>query len=149
MTFLAAVLLLAAPAADWTPKPVKRPDGLPQIQLTLTRCLIHEAEQDPMPYSAESAKECERINRATAATRNPRRMRLRAGKYVFRVSNRDVPWVVDFAIRGERDKALPRAAGGKLGAGQAADYTIDLAPGIYVYSSPLGGTSEYALLVER
>lgn len=148
MTLLALVFLLA-PASDWRPTFTKRPDGVPVVSLSVTRCAITEAEVDSLPYTAKSADACARINRATAQTRTQRRMRLPAGRFAFRVRNVDVPWVVDFALRGEHEKGLPNTAGGQMKPGDVLDYVIDLRPGVYVLGSPLGGTPLYSLLVEQ
>ena len=148
MTWLALVVLLA-PLADWRPKPTPRADGVPVVELSVTRCLITEAEIDPLPYTAKDATACARINRATARTRKLRRLRLPAGRYAFRLRNRDVPWPVDFVLRGAQQKGLPSTSGGQMKVGQVLDYVVDLQPGVYVIASPRGGSPEYPLLVER
>ncbi len=146
---LLALVFLLAPPVDWNPTFSKRPDGVLVVTLNVTRCLITDAEVDSLPYTAKSAQACARINRATAKTRTQRRMRLPAGRFAFRVKNTDVPWVVDFALRGEHEKGLPNTGGGKMKAGDVLDYVIDLRPGVYVFGSPLGGTPLYPLLVEQ
>lgn len=148
-----ALLLIAglmAPAAQpWTPKLLKSTAGVPVVQLEITRCMIPAAEVDPLPLAAPDAKRCERLNRASLGARTLRKMRLIEGTYVFRVTNKDVPWRIDFAVKGAHDRSLPKAAGGSLKMGQIAEYTIDLKRGVYVFSSPLGGTIDYPLLVEE
>lgn len=148
MTLLALALLLAPPV-DWRPEPAKRADGATIVALDVTRCLVKQAEVDPLLYTARSAEACARINRATAVSRVKRRLRLAAGRYAFRVKNLDVPWLVDFTLRGAHEKGLPNTSGGQMKPGDVLDYVVDLKPGVYVFASPKGGTPEYALLVER
>lgn len=145
-----AGIAFAAPPTDFTPKLYADPSGATLIELHVSRCLIKEAEVAPMKYTVEGATDCERINRAARPAREPglKRMRLTAGRYVFRVYNDDVPWPVDFAIRGAIDMSLPTTGGGQMKAGQGLQYAIDLAPGAYVYSSPLTKSYDYELLVE-
>jgi hypothetical protein len=145
---LLALAFLLAPPVDWRPQPTQRPDGAIVVPLSVTRCLMKEVEVDPLLYTAKSAAACARINRATEKTRTRRRLRLSAGRYAFRVSNLDVPWLVDFALRGAHEKGLPHTSGGKMKPGDILDYVVDLKPGVYVFASPLGGTPEYRLLVE-
>lgn len=143
----------AAPPVDFQPKLSAKADGTPVVVLTASPCLITEAEKDPIPYGAKDAATCERLKRATLPVREPgfKRMRLKAGKYVFRILNRDVPWPVDFALKGAHDPSLPKTGGqgGGAPAGQGLDYAVELKAGVYVYASPGNGTPEYPLLVEE
>ncbi|MEZ4470888.1 MAG: hypothetical protein R3F60_08820 [bacterium] len=142
---------VAAPTPpDWRPKPVLAPDGATVVELTLKRCLIAEAETDPLPLRGEDTQKCERLNRATLVTREDglKRLRLKPGRYVFRVRNADVPWTLDFAVRGAHDKGLPATSGGAIKLGEVFDFPMTLTAGIYVFGSPLNGTLDYALLVE-
>jgi hypothetical protein len=99
--------------------------------------------------AAPDAKRCERLNRASLSARTLRQMRLVEGTYIFRVTNKDVPWRIDFSLKGAHDRSLPKAAGGQLKTGQIAEYKIVLKRGVYAFSSPLGGTIDYPLLVEE
>lgn len=141
---------LAAPAQDFTPALTPDASGAQIIQLRVGPCLIKDAEVAPMKYTVPDAASCEQLNRAARVAREPglKRMRLTAGKYVFRVYNEGVPWPVDFAIRGARDESLPKTGGGQMKDGQGLAYAIELTPGAYVFSSPLTATFEYELLVE-
>lgn len=154
------LLLMLAPVAAWsaptdfTPKLTKRADGLPMVTLHAKKCLIVEAEKDPVPLGAKDGATCARLTKATIEVRKRgfKRMRLKAGRYVFRIMNADVPWPIDFALRGAHgNKNLPRTGKAAKGApqGQGLDYVIDLVPGVYVYASPMNGTPEYPLLVEQ
>lgn len=142
--------LMAPPEAKpWTPKLLQSPDGIAVVQLGVTRCMIPSAEVDPLPLAAPDAKRCERLNRASLSARTLRQMRLVEGTYIFRVTNKDVPWRIDFSLKGAHDRSLPKAAGGQLKKGQIAEYKIVLKRGVYAFSSPLGGTIDYPLLVEE
>ncbi len=145
---LLALALLLAPPVDWRPQTTQRADGAVIVPLSVTRCLMKEVEVDPLLYTAKSAASCARINRATEKTRIQRRLRLPAGRYAFRVRNLDVPWLVDFALKGAHEKGLPHTSGGQMKPGDILDYVVVLKPGVYVFGSPLGGTPEYRLLVE-
>lgn len=153
MRALTTLLLLGvawATPKDFTPPLKADPSGAQIIVLRLSPCLIKEAETAPMKYSATDAKRCEQLNRAAKVARDPgiKRMRLVAGDYIFRVYNDDVPWPVDFAIKGHMDESLPKTGGGQMKAGQGLAYKITLTPGSYLYSSPLNATYDYHLLVE-
>lgn len=137
-------------AKPWTPKLRMSKTGVPVVRLDVTRCMIRKAEVDPLPLAAPDAARCERLNRASMSARTLRQMRLIEGKYVFRVTNKDVPWTIDFSLKGaNKDRSLPTAEGGNLKTGQIAEYVVDLKRGVYVYGSPKGGTIEYSLLVEE
>ncbi|MDX5359945.1 MAG: hypothetical protein LPL00_01315, partial [Alphaproteobacteria bacterium] len=78
-------------------------------------------------------------------------MTLKPGTYVFRVTNRDVPYGLGFWIRGDGvigRATLPSASGGGLSKGVTKDYEITLTPGDYVYSCPLNPTPDYRIRVE-
>lgn len=158
----ALVLLLALPAHavptgevksnDWRPPLVAQTDGASLIELKLVKCAISQLETELLPLRADKTEDCERLNRATRVTREEglKRLRIKQGKYVFRIRNSDVPWPVDFLIRGALDKSLPVTQGGVLmKTGEIYDYPITLTPGVYVISSPLNGTYLYDLLVEQ
>ena len=77
-------------------------------------------------------------------------MRLKAGRYVFRVANKSVPYDLGFWLRGDgliNRARLPSVSGGGLRTGTTRDYEIDLKPGEYVYSCPLNPTPDYKLVV--
>ncbi len=120
------------------------------IELTQTPCTIIEAEVSPRTFTSNSAEDCKRINRETEGQREFKVLRLKAGKTVFRVSNKDVPYDLGFWVRGKGlgRLTLPSVAGGGLGAGTTKDYEVDLVPGEYFYSCPLNPTPNYPLVVE-
>lgn len=149
MIGLLLVAGLLAPPTPWTPELGKTAKGVPVVRIDLTPCMIPAAEVDPLPLRAKDAARCVRLNRASAAARTLKQMRLVEGTYVFRVTNKSVPWTVDFALKGAHEKGLPKAEGGALKQGQTAEYTIDLKRGVYVFDSPLNATLEYPLLVEE
>ena len=123
------------------------------IELTQTGCQFLESENGVDHDFQTTAKEdCERINARTAEQRlaDSEPMRLKPGKYIFRVTNRDVPYPLGFYLRGAGviDYAtLPRVSGGGLTTGTTRDYVIELKPGSYVYSCPLNPTPDYPLEV--
>lgn len=124
------------------------------IELTQVPCQFLESEggQDRGFKSARSA-DCEAINAQTGKQRvaESKTIELRPGRYVFRVSNRNVPYELGFWMRGESlvERArLPSVSGGGLTAGKTQDYAIELKPGKYVYSCPLNPTPDYRLVVQ-
>ena len=162
MKGLVCLLALTAPALavptggvvsnDWTPAPAQTADGATLIELELVRCAIPKLDKELLPLRADTVEDCERLNRATHVVREPglKRLRLKKGKYVFRVKNSDVAWPVDFQVKGEVDKSLPVTQGGVLlKQGDIVEYPITLTPGVYVIASPLNATYPYALLVEE
>ncbi len=124
------------------------------IDLTQTGCQFLEPEDgQDLGYQPASKADCERINAETAeqrlAAHEP--MHLKAGKYIFRVTNADVPYMLGFYLRGDGliDKTLlPSVSGGGLDEGVTKEYEITLEPGEYVYSCPLNTTPDYPLIVE-
>ena len=81
---------------------------------------------------------------------------LEPGAYVFRVTNKDVPYELGFWLR-EHDYnwANPlhkvtkiSISGGGLKPGTTRDYEVELEPGEYLYSCPLNTTPDYRLVVE-
>ncbi|GAB4349862.1 MAG: hypothetical protein Kow006_11940 [Gammaproteobacteria bacterium] len=124
------------------------------VTLTQTACQFIESEGNvERGFTARSAEECVAINRQTAEKRlaEAAPLRLKAGKTVFRVANRDVPYELGFWLRPARlvDRlTLPDTSGGGLKTGQSRDYVVDLKPGEYLYSCPLNPTPDYRLIVE-
>ena len=75
---------------------------------------------------------------------------LEPGKYIFRVTNQDVPYALGFWLRGKGivgRATLPSVSGGGLGTGITKDYVIELSEGEYLYSCPLNPTPDYRLVV--
>lgn len=124
------------------------------IELTQVPCQFLESEhgKDRGFKSAKSA-DCEAINAGSGGQRlaEAKTLELKPGKYVFRVSNRNVPYDLGFWLRGASlvDRArLPSVSGGGLATGKTLDYEIELKPGSYVYSCPLNPTPDYKLVVK-
>jgi len=100
-----------------------------------------------------SADDCKTINGKTADGRlgTARVLKLKPGKYLFRVTNKNVPYELGFWLRGEGllgRATLPSVSGGGLTTGTTKDYAITLEPGEYLYSCPLNPTPDYRLVVE-
>ena len=123
------------------------------IELTQTACQFLESENGiDKGFKTASKADCEAINDRTGEQRlaAAKTLRLKPGKYTFRVSNKNVPYTLGFYLRGAGvlDYAtLPRVSGGGLTIGTSRDYTIELKPGSYVYSCPLNPTPNYRLEV--
>ncbi len=129
------------------------------ITLTQVACQFLEAENGiDRGYAARSAEDCKRINSRTAADRlaAAKVIRLKPGRYVFRVTNRNVPYELGFWLR-EKDYdwrnplhklSKISVSGGGLGPGKTRDYVVELKPGEYLYSCPLNPTPDYRLVVE-
>ena len=76
---------------------------------------------------------------------------MKPGKYIFRVTNKNVPYPLGFYLRGSglRRFTLPKVSGGGLILGKSIDYEINLKTGEYVYSCPLNPTPDYRLVVKN
>mgnify|MGYP005754370391 FL=1 len=123
------------------------------IELTQTGCQFLEPEGTDHGYATTAKADCEAVNARTGEDRlaASRVMTLKPGTYVFRVTNRDVPYGLGFWIRGDGvigRATLPSASGGGLSKGVTKDYEITLTPGDYVYSCPLNPTPDYRIRVE-
>jgi len=123
------------------------------ISLTQVPCQFLESENEKNHgFKSAKATDCEAVNARTAGARlaASKTLALKPGKYVFRVTNRNVPYELGFWLRGASliDRArLPSTSGGGLSVGKTQDYTIDLKPGDYVFSCPLNPTPDYKLTV--
>ncbi|TQV75884.1 hypothetical protein [Denitrobaculum tricleocarpae] len=123
------------------------------IVLTQTPCQFLETEGVDHGYSAEKRADCMKINDASGAERleKSENLVLKPGKYIFRVSNKNVPYTLGFWLRGDglaNRAMLPSVSGGGLAEGQTADYQITLEEGDYVFSCPLNPTPDYKLRVK-
>ncbi len=122
------------------------------IELTQTGCQFVETESKDHQFQTKKASDCRQINRKTAKERlsNASPMQLKAGKYIFRVTNKNVPYSLGFWLRGKglARATLPSVSGGGLAEGVTKDYVITLKPGNYLYSCPLNPTPDYPLIVE-
>ena len=125
------------------------------IELTQTPCQFLESENG-MDHGYKSTKksDCEAINADTAQARlaASKTIVLEPGEYVFRVTNKNVPYDLGFWLRGDGVVAfatLPSVSGGGLATGKMRDYKINLKPGNYIYSCPLNPTPNYKLVVKQ
>ncbi len=123
------------------------------ITFTQVGCQFLESEGGiDRGFTTLSAKDCERINRATAKQRlaEAKPLILKPGKYIFRVLNKNVPYALGFWLRGAGfgRVTLPSVSGGGLTLGKTQDYAITLKPGEYNYSCPLNPTPDYRLVVK-
>ena len=123
------------------------------IALTQTGCQFLESENG-MNHGFKTTKkaDCEAINSESGTQRlaDSKTINVKPGKYIFRVTNKDVPYMLGFYLRGDgvlNYATLPRVSGGGLTTGKTQDYAIDLKPGSYVYSCPLNPTLDYRLEV--
>ncbi len=123
------------------------------IELTQTGCQFLESENGvDHGYQTTRSEDCVAINDRTGEQRlaAAKTLRLKPGKYTFRVRNKNVPYALGFYLRGAgvlNYATLPRVSGGGLTIGTSRDYTIELKPGSYVYSCPLNPTPDYRLEV--
>jgi len=123
------------------------------IELTQTSCQFIEAENGvDHHYNKLSAHDCEQLNDITSKQRLAKAtaLHMKAGHYVFRVKNRDVPYRLGFWLRGTGLSrfSLPSVSGGDIARGQTQDYAIVLEKGEYRYSCPLNPNPDYILIVE-
>jgi hypothetical protein len=123
------------------------------ITLTQTGCQFVEVETQDHGFATTKAADCEAMNDRTAAARlaAAKTLTLKPGTYVFRVTNKNVPYELGFYLRGSGfgRLTLPKVSGGGLLTGVSKDYVIDLAEGEYVYSCPLNPTPNYRLVVQQ
>ncbi|RDE18231.1 hypothetical protein DV711_18770 [Motiliproteus coralliicola] len=122
------------------------------IELTQVPCQFLESEPTDHGFSANSADDCKDHNKRTGDSRaqQSQPLELKAGKYTFRVTNKNVPYPLGFWLRGEGvigRATLPSVSGGGLATGTTLDYEITLEPGEYLYSCPLNPTPDYKLVV--
>lgn len=129
------------------------------IELTQTPCQFIEVEQGgDQSYESRKKADCEAINAETGAERlaQAQVLRLKPGEYVFRVTNKNVPYPLGFWLRESGyDEAnyikrlgMTSVSGGGLDTGKTKDYRVELEPGEYIYSCPLNPTPNYRLIVE-
>ena len=123
------------------------------IDLTQVACQFIESENGVDHGFATARKDdCEAINARSEDRRldQAKVLELAPGSYVFRVTNRNVPYELGFWLRGAGlDRiTLPSVSGGGLTVGATRDYAIELEPGEYYYSCPLNPTPDYRILVK-
>jgi hypothetical protein len=121
------------------------------ISIAQVGCQFIETEAQNHQYRPKKAEDCQRINAETLSIRQPefKPLELKAGEYIFQVTNRDVPYEVGFYLRGGGVgfATLPKVSGGGLTPGTTQEYRVTLTPGEYVVSCPLNPTPDYPLVV--
>ena len=150
---LAAGLLLCAAPGALAQEPVV-------IDLTQIPCQFVESENGvDHGFASRKRADCEAINAQTGAARlgKAKALELTPGRYVFRVTNKNVPYELGFWLR-EHDYnwknplhklTKTSVSGGGLMMGQTQSYEIELEPGEYLYSCPLNTTPDYRLVVRE
>lgn len=129
------------------------------INLTQVGCQFLESENGvDHEYQPANAEDCKAINAKTGDQRlsEAQVLDLPPGKYIFRVSNKNVPYELGFWLR-EHDYSpgnpihkltKTSVSGGGLVAGTTRDYEVELEAGVnYVYSCPLNPTPNYSIVV--
>ncbi len=122
------------------------------IDLTQAPCQFVESENG-VDHGFQSRKMADReaINAKSGGRRlaGSKILELKPGKYIFRVTNKNVPYELGFWLRGKGlgRLTLPSVSGGGLTPGATNDYVIELKEGDYVYSCPLNPTPDYRLVV--
>lgn len=153
LVILAGLPIAEVALANGTNRTLLAQKRQPQvIKLTQVACQFLESESKDYNFVTKKAADCKTANNKNVAERKKgfKPMRLKAGEYVFRVSNTEVPYELGFYLRGAgiSGAALPRLSGGGLTQGKTLDYKVTLKPGTYVYSCPLNPTPDYPLIVE-
>lgn len=148
-----ASLLAAGLTAAALVAPVQAAEEAQIIELTQTACQFVEIEGKDHGYSSNSKADCSEINSKTGDERLAKSevLKLKPGKYIFRVKNENVPYALGFWVRGDgivNRATLPSVSGGGLTQGTTKDYEITLKAGEYVFSCPLNPTPDYKLVVE-
>lgn len=151
--FFASSLLAAGMMAATFTTQVQAADEVQIIELTQTACQFVEIEGKDHGYTTSSKADCSEINGKTGADRlvQSETLKLKPGKYIFRVKNENVPYALGFWVRGDglvNRATLPSVSGGGLTQGITKDYEITLEAGEYVFSCPLNPTPDYKLVVE-
>ena len=134
-------------------------DDATVVVLTQTGCQFLESEKGvDHRFMPKSAEDCNAINVKTSRDRLAKAgpLTLKPGKYVFRVTNKNVPYALGFWLRSKGyswKNPLHRltkisVSGGGLTLGKTRDYPVTLEAGEeYVYSCPLNPTPDYRIVV--
>ncbi|MBL4721146.1 MAG: hypothetical protein JKY20_08465 [Alphaproteobacteria bacterium] len=123
------------------------------IKFSQIPCQFIESENG-IDHGFQTARksDCEAINAKSGDQRvsAAKVLKLKPGKYIFRVANKNVPYPLGFWLRGQglSRLTLPSVSGGGLVIGATKDYSIELKAGDYVYSCPLNSTPDYRIKVE-
>ncbi len=150
-------LFAAIVALSLTSVPVAAAEGAKVINLTQTGCQFLESETADHKFKTMKAADCVALNAKTGADRLAKApvLKLAPGRYVFRVSNRDVPYELGFWLRSKgydwknplHKVTKTSVSGGGLVKGATKDYEVTLKPGEYEYSCPLNPTPDYRIIV--
>lgn len=128
------------------------------VELTQTGCQFLESENG-LDHAFKTTKkaDCDGINARTGEERLDEAIvfTLKPGDYIFRVTNKNVPYELGFWLRDIGCNLLNplhkltkiSVSGGGLMMGGTQDYTVTLKPGEYLYSCPLNTTPDYRLIV--
>ncbi len=127
------------------------------ITLTQTGCQFLEPEGTDHGYAPKSADDCKAINAKSGSDRlaKSNTITLKPGDYVFRVTNKNVPYQLGFWFRSKdynwknpvHKLTKVSVSGGGLNTGKSKDYKVSLKPGEYVFSCPLNPTPNYRVVV--
>jgi len=129
------------------------------VMLTQIGCQFLEFEMGvDHKFKPKSANDCKAINTKTGTDRLAKAgpLKLKPGKYVFRVTNKNVPYTLGFWIRSKgyswknplHKLTKTSISGGGLTLGKTRDYEVTLKAGEeYVYSCPLNPTPDYPIVV--
>jgi len=148
------LLLTAGGCGDRQSRSVQsdQPSDAQVITLTQTGCQFLEPENQDYQFKTTRADDCQQINATTSGDRQQhvQPLQLKPGEYIFRVTNRDVPYELGFYLRGEglSQATLPKISGGGITPGETQEYRITLKPGNYDFSCPLNPTPDYPLVVQ-
>ena len=124
------------------------------IELTQTGCQFLEPEGTDHAYKTMSKADCVAINKESGEGRlaQVEPLVLKPGKYIFRVTNKNVPYDLGYYLRAASTVQIPfkpKVSGGGLVMGATKDYEIELTEGEYVYSCPLNPTPDYPIVVRN
>lgn len=149
----------AMAAALWlVAVPGLRAEQATVIELTQIPCQFLESENGiDRGFESTRKADCDAINASTGDERlaEAKVLELKPGRYVFRVSNKNVPYELGFWLR-ESDYnwknpihklTKTSISGGGLTTGTTQDYEVELGEGDYLYSCPLNTTPDYRLEV--
>jgi hypothetical protein len=122
------------------------------ITLTQTGCQFVETESKDYKFTPKKAQDCQKINADTLSERQKsfKTMSLPPGEYIFKVTNKNVPYELGFYLRGQgaSQVVLPKLSGGGLTQGTTKEYAVNLKKGKYYISCPLNPTPDYTLIVQ-
>ena len=125
------------------------------VELTQTGCQFLEPEQGyDHGFKTKQSTDCVLINAETSIDRlaQVKPLVLKPGRYVFRVTNKNVPYQLGFYLRAAKRLMIPlkpKVVGGGVNIGETKEFAIDLKPGTYLYSCPLNPTPDYPLIVKE